>query len=80
MGPSGLDKRMATMHPTIRARGSQFVPCWIIFKGAGNITPAERQFLDSLENIKWAFQAKVYLRDDRVSACVYVSLRTCVLC
>ena len=33
VGPSGLEKRMATIHPTIRAAGEQIMPCLIIFKG-----------------------------------------------
>ena len=33
VGPSGLEKRMATIHPTIRAAGEQIMPCFIIFKG-----------------------------------------------
>ena len=31
-GPSGLEKRMATLHPCIRARGDQLKECWIIFR------------------------------------------------
>ncbi len=33
VGPSGLEKRMATIHPTIRAAGEQIMPCFIFFKG-----------------------------------------------
>jgi carbohydrate-binding DOMON domain-containing protein len=33
-----LDKRMATIQPTIRGSGEQFAPCWIIFRGAGRIS------------------------------------------
>jgi hypothetical protein len=32
---------------------------WIILRGQGNIQDAERNFLDSLPNIKWHFQKKV---------------------
>jgi hypothetical protein len=55
-GPSGLDKRQATIHPCIRADGDQVMPIFIIFRGGGNITPQEADYLDSLPNIRWAFQ------------------------
>jgi hypothetical protein len=62
LGPSGLDKRMATIHPTIRAKGEQLAPCWVIFRGEGiQLSEEEKRFLDSLKNIKWAFQSKVQL-------------------
>jgi hypothetical protein len=60
VGPSGLDKRMATLHPTIRAEGKQIAPCWVIFRGKGvRLSKEERDHLNSLKNIKWAFQEKV---------------------
>ena len=55
-----MDKRQATLHPCIRASGAQLAPCWIIFRGKGNITAGERDFLNSLTNIRWAFQPKAW--------------------
>ena len=51
---------MATLHPCLRAAGDQIGPCWIIFKGQGNINQEEKDFLNSLKNIKWAFQRKAW--------------------
>jgi hypothetical protein len=60
VGPSGLDKRQATLHPCIRAAGAQLAPCWIIFRGKGNISQREKDFLNSLDNIRWAFQPRAW--------------------
>ena len=61
VGPSGLDKRQATIHPTLRAGGEQIAPCWIIFRGTGVfISEDERNFLNSLKNIRWAFQPRAW--------------------
>ena len=60
VGPSGLDKRQATLHPCIRAAGAQLAPCWIIFRGKGNISQHERDFLNSLRNVRWAFQPRAW--------------------
>lgn len=56
VGPCGLDKRQATIHPCIRADGEQFMPPFIIFRGGGHVLTEESDFLDSLDNIRWAFQ------------------------
>jgi len=60
VGPSGLDKRQATLHLCIRADGEQFMPPFIIFRGKGFITPEEVEYLDSLPNIRWAFQENAW--------------------
>ena len=59
VGPSGLEKRQATIHPCIRADGEQIMPPFIIFRGENQCpTARERDILDSIENIRWAFQPK----------------------
>ena len=58
-GPSGLEKRQATIHICLRANGEQLPWTYIIFRGKGAIHESETQFLESLPHIKYAFQAKV---------------------
>ena len=60
VGPSGLDKRQCTVHLTLRAEGDQIVPPVIIFRGLSCPTEKERTALDSLQNIRWAFQPKAW--------------------
>jgi hypothetical protein len=59
-GPSGLEKRQATLHLCIRADGEQFMPPFILFSGAGFITADEVEYLDSLPNIRWDFQENAW--------------------
>ena len=60
VGSSGLDKRQATIHMCIRAKGEQFMPCFIIFRGLSCPTESEREQLDAFDNIMWAFQKKAW--------------------
>lgn len=60
VGASGLDKRQCTVHLCIRADGEQVVPPFLIFKNLGKISDGEREFLDNLKNINWAFQPKAW--------------------
>ena len=60
VGPSGLDKRQCTIHLTLRAAGEQIVPPVIIFRGCSCPTQAERDALNKLKNIQWAFQPKAW--------------------
>ena len=62
---------MATIHPTIRAQGEQCAPCWIIFKGKGQVSQEEIDYYDTLPNIKVAFQKKV--------VCVFLLSGLCVI-
>jgi hypothetical protein len=65
VGPSGLDKRQATVQLTIRADGAQVAPPLIIFRGGGCIRPEEKDALNKLTNIRWTFQNKAWA-DERI--------------
>ena len=60
VGPCGLDKRQASLHLCLRARGKQLMKPFIIFKGAGHIEAKEAAFYESLGNIGWAFQENAW--------------------
>jgi len=59
-GPSGLDKRQATVHPCIRGDGEQVVDIFIIFRGKGQISAEEAAALNAIPNVKWCFQKKAW--------------------
>ena len=58
-GPSGTDKRMATIILTLRAEGEQIVKPFILFRGMGHLTPEFIAQLDA-EGIPYAFNAKAW--------------------
>ena len=45
---------------SIRAKGKQIMPPFIIFKGRGYISQKEADFLDSQTNIRWTFQKRAW--------------------
>ena len=58
---SGLDKRFITIHLCIRAGGKQIIKPVIIFRGQGlQITQAEQDQLNALQNVRWYFQPKAW--------------------
>lgn len=59
-GPSGLDKRQASIQLTLRAAGEQLIPPCIIFRGEGQISEDEIHDLDSFSHINWRFQKKAW--------------------
>lgn len=65
VGSSGLDKRQATVHLTLRAEGEQFVTPVIIFRGEGKrLSAFEKKALNSLTNIRWKFNTKAWATQD----------------
>ena len=62
LGPSGLDKRQATLHICIRGAGEQIMELLMIFANARNFLPSvdEQQILDALPGMKWAFQPNAW--------------------
>ena len=65
-GPSGLEKRMATIILTLRGDGPQIVPPFILFRGEGRISAALLAELDAV-GIPYGFNEKAWANQD---ACI----------
>lgn len=65
-GESGLDKRQATLHITIRAEGPQFMELFVIFKAKSNFKPKQEEIdgLNAVPGVKWAFQRNAWADGD----------------
>ena len=63
--PSGLSKRQATIHLTLRADGEQIVPPVLIVRGTGiRITEEEKNHYRSLKHVVVYFQKKAWADGD----------------
>ena len=58
----GLDKRQATLQLCIRAGGEQNVKPAIIFRGKGNVSPAEKATYD--KGVDVYFQKSAWMDSD----------------
>ena len=61
-GPSGLEKRMATLVLTLRAGGSQIVGPYVLFKGKGHIDAELLAELDA-SGIRYGFNEKAWTNE-----------------
>jgi hypothetical protein len=65
-GPSGIDKRMATIIMTLRAEGDQIIPPFLLFKGQGQLAAELLAELDA-QGVPYAFNEKAWANE---SACL----------